>query len=144
MARVRFTVVRDLAFPADVVFAALIDWAGHATWVPLTRVQVLEGDGDAGTRFVATSGLGPLALPDRMTVTALDHAAMSVDVEKTGPVLTGTVHLSVTVIDDHRSRITWFEDVHVPGLPPFLAPPVAAAAKAAFSASITRLARQLG
>ena len=143
MAQVQFTVVRDLPFPADDVFAALIDWPGHATWVPMTRVEVLAGDGGTGTRFVATTGLGPLALPDRMIVTALDASAMTVAVEKIGPVLTGTVTLAVTALEPDRSRLTWFEDVRVPGLPGFLAAPVAAAARAAFSTSITRMAKQL-
>ena len=144
MASVRFTVVRELGHPAAAVFEALVDWPGHAAWVPLTRISVLEGDGGPGTRFVATSGIGPLALPDRMVVTALDEDAMTVDVEKIGPVLTGTVRLSVTAIDDARSRLSWFEDVRVPGLPAFLSAPVAAGARAAFSASISRLERQLG
>jgi hypothetical protein len=72
MANVYFTVIRDLPLPADVVFGELIDWKGHANWVPLTRVQVLSGDGGQGTVFVATSGIGPLALPDRMRVDELD------------------------------------------------------------------------
>ena len=143
MTRVRFTVSRELPVPADRLFAALVDWRGHADWVPMTRVEILEGDGGVGTRFVATSGLGPLALPDRMLVTGLDETAMTVDVEKIGPVLTGAVRLSVTALAPDRSRLDWFEDVRVPGLPGLLAAPVAAAARAAFSASITRLGRRL-
>ena len=41
---------------ASVVFDELIDWKGHANWVPLTRVEILSGDGGPGTEFVATSG----------------------------------------------------------------------------------------
>ena len=41
MAHVFFTVTRDLSLPADVVFTELIDWKGHAAWVPLTRVEVM-------------------------------------------------------------------------------------------------------
>lgn len=143
MGRVRFTVTRELPVAAPTLFAALIDWRGHADWVPLTRVEILEGDGGVGTVFVATSGVGPLALPDRMVVTALDANAMTVDVEKLGPLLTGTVRLAVTALGPDSSRLHWFEDVRVPGLPGFLAGPVAAAARAAFSTSITRLGRRL-
>ncbi len=59
MAKVHFTVTRDLPLPADVVFGELIDWKGHAQWVPLTRVEVLRGDGGPGTEFVATTGNRP-------------------------------------------------------------------------------------
>ncbi len=143
MANVRFTVTRDLPLPADAVFAELIDWKGHADWVPLTRVEILSGDGGPGTEFVATSGLGPLALPDRMRVDELDREAMTVRITKIGPVLTGVVHLSVSSTGDATSRLEWLEDIRVPVLPQFLAKPVAAAARQGFNTSITRMAKQL-
>ncbi|MBK9739766.1 MAG: SRPBCC family protein [Actinobacteria bacterium] len=143
MANVYFTVIRDLPLPADVVFGELIDWKGHANWVPLTRVQVLSGDGGQGTVFVATSGIGPLALPDRMRVDELDPEAMTVNITKVGPVLTGQVHLSVTSTSETTSRLEWVEDIRVPGVPQFLAKPVAAAARKGFQTSITRMATRL-
>jgi Polyketide cyclase / dehydrase and lipid transport len=143
MANVHFTVTRDLRLPARLVFDELIDWQGHAAWVPLTRVRILRGDGGPGTEFVATSGIGPLALPDRMRVDALDPEAMTVHVTKIGPVLTGVVHLSVTATGDARSRLEWVEDIRVPALPQFLARPVAAAARRGFETSITRMAKLL-
>ena len=143
MANVYFTVTRDLALPASVVFAELIDWKGHANWVPLTRVEILRGDGGPGTEFIATSGLGPVALPDRMRVDELDMDAMTVRITKIGPVLTGVVHLSVTVTGDATSRLEWVEDIRVPVLPQFLAKPVGAAARQGFNASITKMAKLL-
>ena len=143
MANVRFRVTRDLNLPARAVFDELIDWPGHAEWVPLTRVVVESGDGGPGTVFVATSGIGPLALPDRMRVDALDADAMTVRVTKIGPVLTGVVDLSVTSLGDQRCRLDWLEDIRVPALPQFLARPVAAAARRGFETSITRMAKRL-
>lgn len=143
MANVRFRVTRDLSLPARVVFDELIDWPGHAEWVPLTRVVVESGDGGPGTVFVATSGIGPLSLPDRMRVDALDVDAMTVRVTKIGPVLTGVVDLSVTALGDARCRLDWLEDIRVPVLPQFLARPVAAAARRGFETSITRMAKRL-
>jgi hypothetical protein len=144
MANVYFKVLRDLPLPAKVVFDELIDWKSHANWVPLTRVQVLSGEGGPGTEFVATSGIGPLALPDRMRVDELDPVAMTVGITKIGPLLTGQVHLSVTRMSDTSSRLEWVEDIRVPGVPRFLAKPVAAAARKGFQTSITRMARRLG
>ena len=141
MANVRFTVIRDLPLPAHVAFAELIDWRGHAEWVPMTRVTIEDGDGGPGTVFVATSGVGPAALPDRMRVDALDATAMTVRITKIGPVLTGYVDLSVTSTGASTSRLTWLEDINVPVLPRFLARPVGAAARKAFAVSIDRMAK---
>lgn len=143
MANVYFTVTRDLALSAGVVFAELIDWKGHANWIPLTRVQVLYGDGGPGTEFVATSGIGPLALPDRMRVDDIDPVAMTVRITKIGPVLTGLVDLSVTATTATTSRLEWVEDIRVPGVPQFLAKPLAAVARKGFQTSITRMAKLL-
>ncbi len=143
MANVHFTVTRDLPLSADVVFDELIDWQGHAAWVPLTRVEMLRGDGGPGTEFVATTGIGPLALPDRMRVDELDPSAMTSRITKIGPVLSGEVHLSVTSTGENTSRLDWIEDIRVPGVPQFLAKPVAAAARKGFQVSITRLAKLL-
>ena len=143
MANVNFTVTRDLRLPAGVVFDELIDWKGHANWVPLTKVEILTGDGGPGTEFVATSGIGPLALPDRMRVDELDREAMTVRITKIGPVLSGVVHLAVTATSEQTSRLEWVEDIRVPKLPQFLAKPTAAAARRGFTTSITRMAKLL-
>jgi hypothetical protein len=143
VASVKFTVNRDLNLPARAVFDELVDWRGHAKWVPLTKVKVLKGDGGPGTEFIATSGIGPLALPDRMRVDALDAEAMTVRVSKIGPVLTGVVHLSVTATGEGASRLDWVEDILVPHMPQFLAKPVAAAARMGFQSSISRMAKLL-
>jgi hypothetical protein len=140
MANVYFTVTRNLPIPARVVFNELIDWKGHAAWVPLTRVEVLRGDGGPGTEFVATTGIGPVGLPDRMRVDELDPEAMTVRITKIGPLLTGLVHLSVTSTTETTSRLEWVEDIRVPGVPQFLARPVAAVTRKGFQTSITRLA----
>ena len=143
MAQVVFTVRRSLRLPAQAVFDELIDWSGHAEWVPMTKVEILEGDGGVGTAFVATTGLGKAALPDRMRVEALDREAMTVHIVKIGPVLTGDVHLAVTASSNTTCELSWVEDVRVPGLPAFLARPVAAAATKAFTSSIDRMAKRV-
>ena len=143
MADVRFLVTRELDLPARAVFDELVDWRGHAAWVPLTRVIIEQGDGGPATVFVATSGIGPFALPDRMRVDALDAEAMTVRVTKIGPVLTGTVDLSVTPLPQNRCRLDWAEEIRVPYLPQLLARPVAAAARLGFGAALSRLATRM-
>jgi len=143
VAQVRFRVTSELDLPASEVFAELIDWKAHEDWVPMTTVEILSGDGGAGTEFIATSGIGPLALPDRMRIDSLDRDAMRVHVTKIGPILTGTVELSVTATSDHSCTLDWYEDVRVPKLPQFLAAPVGAAARQGFITSIKKMARKL-
>jgi hypothetical protein len=143
MARVHFAVQRHLAVSARVAFDELIDWRGHAEWVPMTRVVIEGGDGGAGTTFVATTGLGPLALPDRMRVESLDDQAMRVHIVKIGPVLTGDVHLAVESVGDTACTVVWDEDVRVPVLPQFLAKPVGALARIAFSVSLGAMAKRV-
>lgn len=143
MANVRFTVVRDLPLPARTVFTELINWRGHAEWVPSTRVEVLTGDGGAGTEFIATTGVGPLSLADRMRVDTLDAEAMRVEITKIGPVLTGVVNLAVIPTGAGTSRLEWLEDIEVPRIPQALAKPVGAAAKLGFNLGISRLVKLL-
>jgi hypothetical protein len=143
MAGVDFTVVRTIPLPARDVFEELTDWAGHAEWVPLTRVEILTGEGGAGTEFVATTGVGIAALPDRMRVDSLDPAAMTVDITKIGPVLTGTVHLRVVSTGDSSCRLEWVEEIQVPYAPQFLARPIAFAARRGFSTAISRMVARL-
>ena len=142
MSRVHFTVNRRLALPARTAFDELVDWPGHADWVPMTRVVIEAGDGGAGTTFVATTGLGPLALPDRMRVESLDASDMTVHIVKIGPVLTGDVRLAVRPATETTSDITWDEDIRVPYLPGFLSKPVGFAARKAFEISIDRMAKR--
>ncbi len=143
MARVEFTARKHLRMPAPAVFGALVDWRGHADWVPMTRVRIEEGDGGEGTVFVATTGLGPAALPDRMRVESLDAQAMTADIVKIGPVLRGDVHIGVAPLSNTTCEVRWHEDITVPGVPSFAAPAVATATRKAFEKSLDRLAKRL-
>ena len=143
MAQVHFTVQRQLSLPADEVFDELIDWPGHADWVPMTTVVIEEGDGGVGTVFVATTGFGPLALPDRMRVEELDRSAMRVRVTKIGPILTGDVVLAVSKESEESCQLLWDERVEVPILPQFLAKPVGVVAQVAFTVSISSMAKRV-
>lgn len=143
MARVHFTVRKHLPLPARSVYDELVDWRGHAEWVPMTRVVIESGDGGVGTTFVATTGLGPLALPDRMRVEEMDSADMTVRIAKIGPVLTGDVVLAVRAASEESCDLLWDEDVTVPVLPKFLAGPVGVVARLAFGVSIDAMAKRV-
>ncbi|MDJ0767953.1 MAG: SRPBCC family protein [Ilumatobacter sp.] len=148
MAKVRFEVRHEFTSSARIVWDELVDWEGHAAWVPLTRMEVDPGDPTAvGATFTAYTGVGRLALPDRMRVVRCDWTDSSstgdCEVEKLGPVLTGRAGFTVEPADGDRAVLHWFEDVTVPYTPQFVAPVLGKIGAAGFRAGMRRLAKQL-
>ena len=147
MTAVRFDVTVDFDAPPRVVWDALVDWEGHGAWIPATRVEVDGNDPTAvGTTFTGWTGIGKLALEDRMRVQACDWdddaRRGSCEVEKLGPVLTGQAGFTVSPTPG-GSRVVWFEDVSVRHLPSVLGPVAARLGALGFKGGMRRLARRL-
>lgn len=147
MAHVEFQVRHEFDAAPRVLWDELIDWEAHARWVPMTRMEVEPGDATApGARFTAYTGLGPLALEDRMHVVSCDwddaSSAGACSVEKLGPVLTGRAGFTVAP-SGSGSVIEWVEDVEVRYLPGFLAPVATKVGAVGFRQGMKRLARLL-
>ena len=68
--------------------------------------------------------------------------AFNPEVEKLGPMITGTAGFTVESAGD-GARVAWLEDVDVPRLPGFLAPVAARIGAIGFRLAMRRLARQL-
>ena len=153
MAHVHFEVHHEFDAPPRQVWDELVDWKGHEAWIPATTVTVGDGDPTAvGHEFVARTGVGPLALDDRMRVERCDwdEATSSGDcrVEKIGPVLEG--HAGFTVepsTSGARSgsgtSMNWVEDVTVPYAPQFTAPVLAFLGAQGFGFGMRKLAKLL-
>lgn len=148
MASVKFDVVHAFSAPARVVWDELIDWKGHEDWIPATTVEIhTEGDSTLpGAEFTATSGYGPLALPDTMRVVHCewddDAGTGDCEVEKLGPVLTGMAGFTVTP-KANGSELVWIEDVEVRYLPGFLSPVAKVLGAAGFKLGMRKLAKKL-
>jgi hypothetical protein len=147
MASVRFDARRTVAAEPHAVWEELTDWSRHGAWVPATRVRAAPGDPRApGATFTAWTGVGRLALEDRMRVTRCvwDPATRRGDceVEKLGPVLRGRAAFTVAPEGD-GAVVDWSEDVTVPMLPQFLAGVVGHASAAVFRYGLGTLARSL-
>jgi hypothetical protein len=114
----RFTAVVDVAAPVVRVWDALVDWPAHARWVPLTRIRVLTpSPAGVGARFVAKTGIGPLAFDDVMEITEWqppgeDDAGLC-RVVKQGRVVLGSAWLEVSALDGARTRVAWTEDIEI-------------------------------
>lgn len=101
------------ASPAQ-VFAAVTDWDRHGTWMLLTKVRPTRGSGHApGDSMLARTGVGPLAMPDSMTITRWDPP-WRCDVVHEGRVVRGTGHFLVAELPGGRSRFIWTEVVDPP------------------------------
>lgn len=141
MAPVSFTLTQEFPIDQFRLWSALSDWAGHGAWIPATTVRVIAGDGGLGTRFVARTGIGPLAFDDNMTVIEFDAATTHAVVEKTGPLLTGSAGFRIEPLE-RGCRLLWFETIQVPLLPRFLCPLVAVVGRQLFVFALNRLKKQ--
>ncbi|HVM67969.1 MAG TPA: SRPBCC family protein [Acidimicrobiales bacterium] len=143
----RFDARRSVPAEPQAVWEELTDWSRHGAWVPATRVIAAPGDPRAaGATFTAWTGIGRLALEDRMRVTRCvwDPAARrgECEVEKLGPVLRGRAAFTVAPEGD-GAAVDWSEDVTVPLLPQFLAGAVAQVSAAVFRYGLGTLARTM-
>jgi hypothetical protein len=144
---VSFRVRQEFDAPARVVWDELIDWEAHGAWVPMTHTDVHDDDGTAvGARFTAYTGVGRLALEDRMEVVECtwdeETGSGRCVVDKHGPVLFGQAGFDVTSTST-GSVLDWFEDVDVKRMPKFLAPVAAKIGSLGFGQGMKRLAELL-
>jgi len=111
----RFTAHREIAAPADAVWALVTDWRAHGRWVPLTTVVVREGDGGLGTVFVGRSGVGRAAFDDVMEVVRWEPPtttrAGTAGIAHRGRVVIGTAEVQVVPLPGSRCRVRWTEDI---------------------------------
>jgi hypothetical protein len=140
-ALVSFSLSKNINMSADSAWNRLCDWPSHGEWIPMTRMVIDPINPD---KFIAFSGLGKLALEDRMEVTEkrTEGSTRICRVAKTGPVLVGFAEFTVSPnADANTCIVTWREEVRAPYVPKFLAPIAGAIGKILFSLSIGRVAK---
>ena len=113
-----FTVRRDVAAPADTVWAMLVDWPSHGRWVPFTTVTTTSASATGvGATFVGRSGIGPIGFDDPMVVTdwqpPADGAPGRCRIAKTGRVVLGDAEFSVTPTTATRCEVLWSETIEI-------------------------------
>ena len=136
-AQIKTSFDQYVATSAQKAYADLCNWKDHERWVPFTRVTM-----HSPQEFTAHTGIGPLALPDRMRVLERDDEAMRVSVEKLGPLLTGTASFKVQMFTVESCVVTWTENIRVPFVPGILTKPLSAVAHVLFRYALRRLPRQ--
>lgn len=141
--------------PAADAWAAVWDLSAHDRVIPLTR---LRGRVDAGERFVARTGIGPLAFDDPMDVVAWSppgvHERGEAFIVKRGRVVRGSIRASVrptdipeggaadvTVGGAARSLLRWEQDIRVLGVPGWADAVTGRIARAAYGRVLRQLLR---
>ncbi len=138
---VSFELSRIVPMTPELAWKRLTDWQSHGEWIPLTRVEIDPGDPD---RFTAWSGVGRLALEDRMHLIERidDESCRRARIAKLGPVLVGEAEFSVSAgISTGSAVVQWREVVTVPHLPRILAPVAAWIGERLFTMALGRIAR---
>jgi hypothetical protein len=143
---VNFQLERTAPLSPDEAWRRLTEWPRHGEVVPLTRVTVVTpGPNREGTVFVARSGLGPLAVDDRMEITVWRPPAEDSPglcrLEKRGRVVLGWAEIEVRPGPGGRARVVWREELRVRPLPGLFDPPLRAAARWMFGRAANRLLR---
>ena len=147
MARITFDVHHRFDQGARQVWDELVDWNGHGDWIPMTKMEVESGEPtEIGHEFTARTGIGPVALVDRMRVVRCDWddatGSGNCAVEKIGPVLHGRAEFTVTP-DGDGSAVDWTEDVTVRRVPQFVAPFAGKLGAVGFGQAMRSLAKTL-
>lgn len=138
---VAFELSRIVPMTPELAWQCLIDWRSHGEWIPLTRVEIDAADPD---RFTAWSGIGRLALEDRMQLIERidDESGRRARIAKLGPVLVGEAEFAVSAaITPGSAVVQWREVVTVPYLPRVLAPVAAWIGQRLFTMALGRMAR---
>ena len=136
-----------MPLPLEEAWRRLTQWPRHGDVVPLTRVTVVTpAPTREGTRFVARSGVGPLAFDDPMEVTVWrppsDGEPGLCRLEKRGRVILGWAEIEVRPGPGGRSRVVWREELRIRFLPTALDPLLRRAARTVFGQAANRLLRR--
>ncbi|WP_128437388.1 SRPBCC family protein [Streptomyces cyaneus] len=144
---VTFLLERTVPLPHDEAWRRLTEWPRHGEVVPLTRVTVTTPPPThVGSRFVARSGIGPLAFDDPMEVTVWEPPDADTPglcrLEKRGRVVTGWAEIEVRPGPGGRARVVWREELRVRLLPGMFDGVLERAARYVFGRAVNRLLRR--
>jgi len=140
-----FRLALDSRLRPDEAWRRVLDLRAHSRVIPLTTVT-----GDAlsalelrqGSRFVARTALGPIAVDDAMVVDEItephDDAPGMARIHKEGRVVRGSIVLRVTPRPS-GSRVEWVQQIRVRWVPALLDPVVAWVARRSYAATLRRL-----
>lgn len=133
-----FTVELRSHLPPREALLRVLDLRAHSRLIPLTVVTpaVAADELHAGFRFVARTGVGPVAFEDAMRVDEIRGA--SARIVKENRVILGTIHLQISPAPG-GSLVHWHQQVRLPWLPRFLQRPAAGVLRVGYRRILLRL-----
>jgi hypothetical protein len=140
-----FMIRLDVPMPATRAWAGVLDLRAHGDVIPATTLipSLAAAELRAGTRFLARTRFGPLAVHDRMRVDTItpptDTAPGMIRIIKEGKAVRGDILVTVTPVDLGSCRVEWTQDFLVRGVPRALDPFVGKVARAAYGLLLRRL-----
>ncbi|MBO7934690.1 MULTISPECIES: SRPBCC family protein [Streptomyces] len=144
---VTFQLERTVPLPLEEAWRRLTEWHRHGDVVPLTRITVVTPPPTReGTVFVARTGVGPLAVDDRMEVTVWcppegDEPGLC-RLEKRGRIVRGWAEIEVRPGPGGRARVIWREELRVRPLPSAADPLLGSASRRMYGQAVNRLLRR--
>ncbi|MET9131768.1 SRPBCC family protein [Streptomyces antibioticus] len=144
---VTFQLERTVPLTLEEAWRRLTEWHRHGDVVPLTRITVVTPPPTReGTVFVARTGVGPLAVDDRMEVTVWcppegDEPGLC-RLEKRGRIVRGWAEIEVRPGPGGRARVIWREELRVRPLPSAADPLLRSASRRMYGQAVNRLLRR--
>ncbi|MFE8011623.1 SRPBCC family protein [Streptomyces antibioticus] len=144
---VTFQLERTVPLPLEEAWRRLTEWHRHGDVVPLTRITVVTPPPTReGTVFVARTGVGPLAVDDRMEVTVWcppegDEPGLC-RLEKRGRIVRGWAEIEVRPGPGGRARVIWREELRVRPLPSAADPLLGSFSRRMYGQAVNRLLRR--
>jgi hypothetical protein len=140
-----FRVLLPSSLPATEAWRRVLDLRAHDRLIPLTRITsgMVTAEGLApGSRFVARTGIGPLAFDDSMVVDEITPPAGKdpglARIRKEGQVVRGWIELRV-IPQATGSVVDWRQEIRVRGVPRALGWFTARTGRAAYGRALRRL-----
>ncbi|GAA6525939.1 hypothetical protein [Intrasporangium sp. DVR] len=140
-----FRVLLPSPLPAPETWRRVLDLRAHDRVVPLTRIasgMVGAEELAPGARFVARTGLGPVAFDDPMVVDEITAPAGQdaglARIRKEGRVVRGWIELRVTP-RTAGSLVDWRQEIRITGVPRAFGWLTARAGRAAYGRTLRRL-----
>ncbi|UQX00069.1 SRPBCC family protein [Streptomyces sp. RerS4] len=137
-------IIRRTSLPPEETWRRLTAWESHGAYVPLTETIIETPPPTCvGTRFTARTGVGRITFDDPMDVVRWEPPRL-VRLEKRGRVVTGWAEIELHPSSAGGTEVHWRESIRVRGVPRFLDPLTAGAARLLFGRTVTGLLRAPG
>ncbi len=137
----KFTIRTKSDLSAEKAFAQLLDLDIHTRSIPLTVVHH-EGEPRVGQEFNARTSIGRFGFDDIMRIEKLVKPTLTepgvVQIVKTGKVVGGTVHWTITPVGS-GSQILWEQDLTIAHIPRFFDPIVAFVGRLAYGQGLKKI-----